>query len=245
MNEGYIRMIVDLKQSIIQSRYTAARLANKEQLLLYFKTGKVLSEKIAAERWGAKILVNIAEDLQKQLPGLRGFSHRNLKNMRQFYSEHQSFIIGQSATVLIRKFRKEYEAYFFSISFSHHILILNSCKTWEEKMFYISQAASRTWSVSLLERNILADLFHHQGKLPNNFEKTLPENLKPSALQVFQDEYLFDFIASEQEDERVIEGAIISNIRHMIMTLGQGFSFIGNQYRLELAGEEFFIDLLF
>ena len=245
MNKEYIRLIVDLKQSIIQSRYAAARLANKEQLMLYFKTGKVLSEKIAAEKWGAKILVKIAEDLQKQLPGLRGFSHRNLKNMRQFYHDYQTFIIGQSPTALIRKFRKEYEIYFFSISFSHHILILNSSKTMEEKMFYISQAASRTWSVSLLERNINANLFHHQGKLPNNFEKTLPENLKPSALQVFQDEYLFDFISSQEEDERVVESEIISNIRNMIMTLGQGFSFIGNQYRLELAGEEFFVDLLF
>jgi predicted nuclease of restriction endonuclease-like (RecB) superfamily len=250
-------MIVDLKQSIIQSRYAAARLANKEQLLLYFKTGKVLSEKIAAEKWGAKILVNIAEDLQKQLPGLRGFSHRNLLNMKRFYTEYQHLIIVQSATAKIRKIRREENKEdfplvsssllqsFFGISFTHHILILDKCVSQKERLFYIGLSASRTWSVSLLERNINANLFHHQGKLPNNFEKTLPENLKPSALQVFQDEYLFDFIASEQEDERVVEGEIISNIRHMIMTLGQGFSFIGNQYRLELAGEEFFIDLLF
>jgi predicted nuclease of restriction endonuclease-like (RecB) superfamily len=69
--------------------YVAARLTNKEQLLLYFKTGKALSEKIASQKWGAKILERIAEDLQKQLPGLRGFSFRNLKNMRYFYSEYQ------------------------------------------------------------------------------------------------------------------------------------------------------------
>lgn len=82
MNKEYIRLIAELKQGIIQSRYVAARLANKEQLLLYFKTGKMLSEKIAAEKWGAKILVQISEDLQKQLPGLRGFSATNLKNMK-------------------------------------------------------------------------------------------------------------------------------------------------------------------
>jgi predicted nuclease of restriction endonuclease-like (RecB) superfamily len=79
-------------------------------------------------------------------------------------------------------------------------------------------------------------LFHHQGKLPNNFDKTLSADLKPSALQVFQDEYLFDFITNQADDERVIEGEIISNIRNAIMALGQGFSFIANQYRLELDG---------
>lgn len=84
MNKQYIRLIADLKQSIVQSRYVAARLANKEQLLLYFKTGKMLAEKIAAEKWGVKIVEQIAEDLQKQLPGLRGFSYRNLMNMRSF-----------------------------------------------------------------------------------------------------------------------------------------------------------------
>ena len=227
MNKEYIRMIVDLKQSIIQSRYAASRLANKEQLLLYFKTGKVLSEKIAAEKWGLKIVEQIAEDLQKQLPGLRGFSYRNLMNMRKFYIEYQNFTFLQSVTAEIRKIRSrsgnketsDMDASdvpsFFGISFTHHMLLLNRCASLTERCFYMKAATSQSWSVSLLERNVNANLFHHQGKLPNNFEKTLPENLKPSALQVFQDEYLFDFISSEQEDERVVEGEIISNIRHM------------------------------
>lgn len=261
MNKEYIRLITDLKQSIIQSRYVAARLANKEQLLLYFKTGKMLSEKIAAEKWGAKILERIAEDLQKQLPGLRGFSFRNLKNMKQFYSEYQSIIIGQLATAQLRSVRNSNSKHsilqpvtaelpkvpetFFNISFTHHMLILNKCKTFEERAFYISQAATQFWSVTTLEHHIESNLFHNQGKLPNNFDKTLSADLKPSALQVFQDEYLFDFISSQQDDERVVEGEIISNIRIAIMALGQGFSFIANQYRLELDGEEFFIDLLF
>ncbi|HVV03812.1 MAG TPA: PDDEXK nuclease domain-containing protein, partial [Puia sp.] len=109
----------------------------------------------------------------------------------------------------------------------------------------ITEAATRFWSVSILEHHIVSDLFSNQGKLPNNFDKTLPEQLKSSAVQVFQDEYLFDFITNNDDDERVIEAQIISNIRNTIMTLGHGFSFIANQYRLDLAGEEFFIDLLF
>ena len=101
----------------------------------------------------------------------------------------------------------------------------------EERLFYIEEAATRFWSVSILEHHVLSDLFTNQGKLPNNFNKTLPEQLKPSALQVFQDEYLFDFISNNDDDERVIEAQIISNIRNTIMTLGHGFSFIANQYR--------------
>ncbi len=249
MNKQYIRLIADLKQSIIQSRYVAARLANKEQLLLYFKTGKMLSEKIAAEKWGVKIVEQIAEDLQKQLPGLRGFSYRNLMNMRKFYTEYQSFTFLQSPPAEIRNLRKKATTTlldsFLGISFTHHMLILNKCKSLDERLFYMTSSTSRFWSVSLLEHNINADLFRNQGKLPNNFDKTLSSDLKPSALQIFQDEYLFDFITSQEDDERVVEGEIISNIRNAIMSLGQGFSFISNQYRLELDGEEFFIDLLF
>ncbi|MDO6430625.1 PDDEXK nuclease domain-containing protein [Flavitalea sp. BT771] len=254
MNKEYMRMIVDLKQSIIQSRYAAARLANKEQLLLYFKTGKVLSEKIAAERWGVKIVEQIADDLQKQLPGLRGFSYRNLMKMKQFAETYAVVPFLPSVTAEIRKIRNrnvkmetaEYNVHFFSISFSHHIVVLNKCKSLEEKMFYISQAASQCWSVSILEHYIDSNLFFQQGKLPNNFDKTLPEKLKSSALMVFQDEYLIDFMTpGEIEDERVLEEKVVSDIKHFIMKMGQGFSFIGNQYRLELAGEEFFIDLLF
>jgi predicted nuclease of restriction endonuclease-like (RecB) superfamily len=249
MNKKYIQLITDLKQNIIQSRYAAARLANKEQLLLYFRIGKILSEKIAAEKWGAKILTQISQDLQKQLPGLRGFSPTNLKNMKQFYTEYQAITFSQSLTAQLRKLRNdpfiELPDIYLNISFTHHILILNKCKSLDERLFYITEAATRFWSVTILEHHILADLFNNQGKLPNNFDKTLPAELKPSALQVFQDEYLFDFITNHDEDERVIESQIISNIRNTIMTLGHGFSFIANQYRLDLEGEEFFIDLLF
>lgn len=156
MNKQYIVLINELKQSIIQSRYAAARLANREQLLLYYKTGKMLAERIAAEKWGAKILEQIAEDLQKQLPGLRGFSFKNLKNMRRFYNEYQSITIGQSVTAQIRKVRSNTSQgqitndelsgvpdAFFNISFTHHLVILSKCAATEERLFYITEAASQ------------------------------------------------------------------------------------------------------
>ena len=212
MNKQYIRLITDLKQNIIQSRYAAARLANKEQLLLYFRIGEILSERIAAEKWGAKILVQISQDLQKQLPGLRGFSPTNLKNMKQFHAEYQTLIFSQSLTGQLRKLRKSSKTetarlpdHFLNISFTHHILILNKCKSTEERLFYITEAATRFWSVSILEHHIESNLFSTQGKLPNNFDKTLPKEIKPSALKIFQDEYLMDFLTpGEIADERML-----------------------------------------
>jgi len=260
MDKKYIDFITDLKQNIIQSRYIAARLANKEQLLLYFKTGKMLSEKIDAEKWGVKVMEQIAEDLQKHLPGLRGFSYRNLRNMRQFaleYSalsiDYQNDIIWQLPTAKLQENSADVISpsptgqltAFWGITFSHHILLLNKCKTQEERFFYMEQAATQFWSVNLLEHHITANLYKHQGKLPNNFDKTLPA-LKPSALQVFRDEYLMDFIGSaDAEDERVLEQKVVADIKNFILRMGSGFCFIGNQYRLEVEGEEFFIDLLF
>jgi predicted nuclease of restriction endonuclease-like (RecB) superfamily len=226
----------------------------------------MLSEKIAAEKWGAKVIEQIASDLQRELPGLKGFSYTNLKNMRQFF-EAYNFIIGQLTTGQLdrsepiedQEIRKSlphasigslltarFLEAFFGISFTHHLLLLNKCKSFEERLFYTTQAATEFWSVTLLEYKIQSRLFQQQGQLPNNFDKRLPEQLKATALQVFQDEYLFDFISTEEtEDERVFEGQVVANIKNTIMALGKGFSFIGNQYRLEIEGQEFFIDLLF
>jgi predicted nuclease of restriction endonuclease-like (RecB) superfamily len=251
MNKEYIDFIAGLKQNIIQSRYIAAKLANKEALLLYFRTGKMLSEKIAAEKWGAKVLEQIAEDLQKQLPGLKGFSSENLRKMRRFAIEYDTFLIWSSVTtklepIIGQSVTAQLPEAWHNISFSHHMLLINKCKSNKERFFYMGQAATQFWSVRILEHHINANLYKHQGKIANNFTTTLPGNLKTNALQVFQDEYLFDFVALEEEgDERVIEGQLVSNIKNMIMTLGKGFSFIGNQYRLEVDDEEFFIDLLF
>lgn len=258
-SKQYTQFITALRQSIIQSRYQAARLANREQLLLYFKTGKMLADKIDAEKWGAKVVDQISEDLQKQLPGLRGFSRRNLLKMKQFFTDYQSFIIVPLATAQLVE--KENGAFvpsltaqmdaealeaFWLISFSHHIVLLSKCKSLEERLFYMAQTASQFWSVTVMEYQIDAGLFQKQGKLPNNFSKTLSDHIKPSALQIFKDEYLLDFMAIEDgEDERQIENKVVADIRNFILRMGKGFSFIGNQYRVELDGEEFFIDLLF
>jgi predicted nuclease of restriction endonuclease-like (RecB) superfamily len=230
MDKGYVAFISDLKKNIVQSRYIAARLANKEQLMLYFKIGKMLAEKVATADWGAGIMDRIAADLQNELPGIKGFSSTGMKNMRRFYEAYIEMGIGQTVSDQMGTGSLKDEA-FFSISFSHHISLINKCKTINERIFYIAQAASQYWSLRVLEHHIAANLYKRRGKLANNFDKTLPENFKASALEVLQDDYLFDFVATDEGDEKVFEGALVSNIKNMIMTLGKGFSFLGDQYR--------------
>ena len=210
---------------------------------------------------GTKVLEQIAVNLQSNLPGLKGFSFTKLKKMRQFYEAYSNFPFGPSVTAQMGNHDLEagHEEVtpigplattqlevFYSISFTHHILLLNRCKETEERFFYIENSATQFWSVSIMEHQIDADLFLKQGKLPNNFHTTINESLKPSALKVFKDEYLLDFIADDElDDERHIEQQVVSNIRNFILQMGKGFCFIGNQYRLEVDGDEFFIDLLF
>ena len=274
---NYLTFITEVKQQILQSRYQAARLVNREQLLLYFMVGKRLAEKVNTEKWGTKVIEQIAEDLQKELPGLRGFSFTNLKNMRQFADEYsavqflplataeigqmssiqiqntdsQGLIISQLPTVQIgqlstAQFEGLTPELFFGIGFTQHILLLNKCKDWKERLFYIQKTAENHWTVEMLEWQIKANLYQKQGAtIQNNFDKTLPKALQHSSTLAFKDEYLLDYINIETDDERVVEKGIVNSIKEFIMKMGKGFSFIGNQHRLVVDEDEFFIDLLF
>lgn len=267
MKNEYVRFIKELKQRITASRYTAASLVNREQLILYMNIGMRLSEKVTAHKWGTGVLQKLATDLQKELPGLRGFSYRNLRNMRQFYEaycespfwqtvsaklqdvsvSHPKEAIGQTTSAQLRQDdENDFTHRFFGIGFSHHLLILNRSVEADERQFYISRSATELWSYRTLEHHIDSGLFKHSGQLPNNFKSVLPEKLGSNALEVFRDNYFFDFIELDESDtERVFEGQLVTKIRDSIMALGKGFCFIGNQFRLDVGGQEFFIDLVF
>ncbi len=260
MNTNYLDFLQEVSKQILQSRYRAARMVNRELLLLYFTVGKRLSEKIAVEKWGTGVLEQLSTDLQKQLPGLRGFSYRNLRNMRQFADEY-SDLIGQSSTAkmqssdnqadsiwqtLSAKLNEQDFSVFVSLGFSHHILLLNRCSNLEERIFYIQRAVANQWTHEMLDWQIKARTYQKRDQtLPNNFATTLPETIFDTALQAFKDEYLLDFINVEADDERVVEKGIVQNIREFILKMGTGFSFVGNQYRLVVDEHEFFVDLLF
>lgn len=272
ISTDYTEAVKTIKEAILRSQYRAATSVNREQLSLYFGIGRYVSENSRTGFWGEGAIEQISAMLQKELPGLRGFSATSIKKMRQFYEEWKSIInrpplaVDLQGADLNRVNDTELLAVnrpplavdlgvdeFLGISFSHHIEILNKAKTLKERAFYIHQAVVNRWSKYTLREQLKADAFSHQGTLPNNFARTITDaRYSLKAIEMFKDEYLLDFINVEQigereedMDERVVENAIVANIKKFIMTFGQDFSFIGNQYHLEVAGEDLYVDLLF
>ncbi len=255
---NYTETIKNLKSTILSSRYRAAVLVNQEMLSLYFSVGKLISDKTQEEAWGTSVLERLSQDLQHELPGLKGFSATNLKRMRLFHEEWNSSIIIDSNNEKVIQITDndgfairpsvtdELKNLFLQVSFTHHYELLIKTKTLEERIFYIQKVAQNFWSVDTLNKG---NLYQKEGNLPNNFTKVLTDNdMRAKALQSFKDEYLLDFINIEdpdEEDEKMIENEIVRNIKKFLLSLGADFAFLGNQFRLLVDEDEYFIDLLF
>lgn len=186
-------------------------------LKLYLAIGKYISQNTRVNKWGTGALQAISDQLQKELPGLRGFSEGNLKKMRLFYegwSDFEEKLLNRSSLP------NDLNTIFFSISFTHHVEIILKCKTTEERLFYIRQTASSFWSYRQLQNHIAA-----QDHLLD-FVNIEDEN-------------------DECADERVLERGIVNNVKTFIQKLGSDFCFVDSQHRIVESDEEFFVDLLF
>lgn len=279
MNEdrNYEKAVKIIKTAILQSQYDAAKSVNEKQLLLYYGIGKYISLNSRKGFWGKGAIDAISERLDKELPGLRGFSARNLRYMRTFYEEwamldsaavkstEESNLAHACAKLPIKEEDEIWNKLvpnstgvsveaFLSIGFSHHRLILSKVKGTDARIFYINRCAAEKYSYDALEKSITRDDYHHQGGLPNNFMQTIPAAEQAfRAINTFKDEYLLNYINVEElsirdkqdMDERVVENAIIHNVKKFILTFGKGFAFVRNQYHLDAFGEDQYVDLLF
>lgn len=271
--QQYKQAVSVIKEAILHSQYKAAKMVTGEELSLNFGIGAYVSNRSRQEKWGTSIIDNISEQLRRELPGLRGFSARSIRNMRTFYEYWKQFLIWQPSAaklqlpinqgtidiecfslqkwspVAIEINREE----FLGISFSHHLEILQKTKDIQEVLFYIHQTILHKWDKYDLRNRLKEGLYQKQGAAANNFLQTMPVNDARKAVGMFKDEYLLDYINVEEMeadnpedvDEKVIEQAIVRNIKKFIMTFGRDFAYIGNQYHLEIFGEELFPDLLF
>lgn len=180
INQDYIDAVKNIKAAILRSQYRAAASVNKEQLSLYYGIGRYVSENSRKGFWGKGAIEQISSMLQKELPGLRGFSSRSIKNMRQFYEEWKDVLNRQPLAADLELDEKQLlvETHqllankfdwtdFLSIGFSHHIEIIVKVKAVEERLFYIHECAVRYWSKYTLRDYLKADLYHHRGTLPN------------------------------------------------------------------------------
>ena len=262
-----------IKTAILQSQYDAARSVNEKQLMLYYGIGKYISANSRKGFWGKGAIDAISERLQNELPGLRGFSARSLRKMRMFYeewsvldipsdSENRPLLAVETAKLHEDAFwplqRPKSEGFpaeeFLKLGFTQHISLLAKAKTLPERLFYIRRCAEQDYSVEELEAAIARDDYRHQGRLPNNFPRTLSAaGHALRAIGSFKDEYLLDFINVEElgardaqdVDERVVENAIVQNVKNFILAFGRDFTFVRNQYHLDAFGEDQYIDLLF
>lgn len=230
--ENYTKVFERLKADIQQTQLKAALAVTKELIMLYWRTGKVLLEMSVKGGWGAKTLERLTNDLEGEFPDVKGFSLRNLQYMRKFATSYPD---------------PNYAAAAAQIPWGHNMLLLDKIPNDQVKrIWYIQQAIEHGWSRSILEMWIESNLYGRKGKAITNFKLTLPSPQSDIAEQTIKDPYNFGFLSLEKKHrERELERGLMNHLQKFLLELGDGFAFIGRQYRIEVEGEDYLIDLLF
>jgi len=227
----YGKFLREIKERIYRSQYDALKAVNKELISLYWDIGRGVIEKQKLFRWGKSVVEKLAEDLQKEFPGIHGFSSQNIWRMKQFY---QVYCDNPKLSPLVRE-----------IGWTHNVIIIMNCKNDLEREFYVKMTKKYGWSKNILIHQIENKSFEKYLLNQTNFDKTVPEKYRHQAKLAVKDEYTFDFLElSEEHSEKQLEVELINNIRKFLIEMGGYFTFVGNQYRIEIEGNEYFIDLL-
>ncbi|MBL8211811.1 MAG: DUF1016 family protein [Bryobacterales bacterium] len=230
--QSYARLLAVIKARIQSAQVRAAVAVNQEFVLLYWGIGKEILARQEAEGWGTKVIERLAMDLGASFPQMKGLSPRNLKYMRAFAEAWPEEAIVQQAVA--------------QIPWGHNVRLLDLVKDRDERLWYARAAIEHGWSRNVLVIQIEAGLYRRQGKAITNFTKALPAPQSDLAQQLLKDPYNFDFLTlSEEADEREIEAGLVEHIQKFLLELGTGFAFVGRQYPLEIAGEDYRLDLLF
>jgi predicted nuclease of restriction endonuclease-like (RecB) superfamily len=229
---NYGAWLADLKQRIQSAQQRASLSVNRELILLYWQIGRDILWRQQAQGWGAKVVDQLAKDLTAAFPDMKGFSRRNLLYMRSFAEQWPEAEFVQQAVA--------------QLPWGHNILIITKCSSVAEAHFYIEQTLEQGWSRDVLALQLKSNLFARAGKAVTNFSRTLPSPQSDLAQQTLKDPYTFDFMAMTAPfNERDVERQLTQHITQFLLELGKGFAFIGRQYPLEVAGNDYFIDLLF
>ena len=230
----YRQLLNELRTSITGTRISLARRINDAMMQMYWNIGKAISERKIEEGYGAAVINRLSADLKNEFPEM-GFSARNLWDMKRFYERFS--IANQKLRQLVAV-----------LPWGHNLLLMNKLSSQEEMSYYAEEAVKLGWSRNVLLNYIKADAFHNATQLPkqHNFDKVLPEHLQEQADEILKSRYNLAFLgASKPLKELELEKMLMEKIRFFILELGQGFSFIGNQYRLTLNDKEYFVDMLF
>lgn len=227
----YLNTIESIKSEIKSAQYKAAVRVNRELIMLYYNIGKIINEHKA---WGNKFIDNLAADIKLEFPNVKGYSVRNLKYMAKFAETYPDERFVQQVVA--------------QIPWGQNIVLLDKVNEEIIRRWYAEKTLENGWTRNVLVHQIESDLYTRQvlANKVNNFEKLLASEQSELAIQTMKDPYIFDFIPFREDMlERDIENALIKDVTKLLLELGTGFAFLGNQYHLTVGGDDFYIDLLF
>jgi predicted nuclease of restriction endonuclease-like (RecB) superfamily len=232
IHEGYQELLGDLKERIRSAQIRAALSVNRELILLYWQIGRAIATRQEEYGWGAQVIARLSADLRHAFPDMKGFSPRNLQYMRTFAGAYPDEAIAQQVAA--------------QLPWGHLMRLLDTVPEPVERDWYARKAVEHGWSRAMLAHHIDARLYRRQGRADTNFSRTLPAPQSDLAGQILKDPYNFDFLSlGEDAHERDLERGLIAHIREFLLELGVGFAFLGSQHRLEVAGQDYYLDLLF
>lgn len=229
--QGYPILLDEIKKRVCSAQYEALKSVNKELVGLYWDIGQMIVKRLDVEGWGKAVVKQLAFDLRTEFPGVGGFSASNLWRMKAFFEAYTGL---EKLAPLVRE-----------IGWSHNLVILERCKEPLEREFYLRMTRKFGWSKNVLIHQISNQSYEKSMLGQTNFDQALTPKLRAQAKLAVQDEYTFDFLElGAEHSERELEGALIARIEDFLRAMGGMFAFMGSQYRLDVGGKEFFIDLL-
>ena len=227
----YAQDFAEMLGHIQQTRQRVFAQANTALIDLYWRIGQTLSHKIAQSGWGKGVVTELAHYIAQADPSIKGFSDKNLWRMKQFY---EAYCEEEKLSPLVRE-----------LPWSHNLVIFSRCKTAQERQFYLVMAAKEKLTFRELDRQISSSFFERTTVAPTKLSTVLRE-IHPSIGKAFKDRYVLEFLGlPEPHSENDLKRALVQHMKAFVLELGKDFLFVGEEYRLQVGNQDFFIDLLF
>ncbi|WP_404360501.1 YhcG family protein [Methylotuvimicrobium sp. KM1] len=235
-SKDYQQWLAELKQSFRQRQLKAAVAVNRELLEFYWQLGGEILDKQQNSQWGQGFLTQLSQDLMREFPDVKGFSKRNLEQIRRWYRFWSGDI----------EFAQQAATQFLQIPWWHNVIIVSKAQSREEALFYVRETLEFGWSRNVLVHQIDSGLWQRKGKAISNFSKTLPSTQSDLAQQSLKDPYVFDFLAlTEDHNEHELEKGLVKHMTQFLLELGAGFAYMGQQVPIAVGDKDFYLDLLF
>lgn len=220
----YLALVTEVNTRIAAARARAIQSVNNDLVVLYWEVGRLVDVR---SEWGNKFIDNLSRDIRREYPGVRGFSVRNIKYMQKFA---RMFPEPQVVRELLSR-----------LTWYHNTALMDKVVDRETILWYVQQAVDGGWSRNVMVMQIERRLYERQAVADKttNFEARLPAPQGDLVQETLKDPYIFDFIeARTGMVEREIESELVKNITSLLLELGTGFAFVGEQYHVELEGED-------